>query len=385
MKRFSEIYVILSIFRNCRSSSSNRGANVSANELETKGLVPPSFAAVQQRTPSTTKEKNRWGGYCNHGDILIPTWNHPYVFLLKMLTHDAAEEMIRDNPNVLKNDILLIIMKRRNIQKNMRKCDSHTGLGYLPVNLGYLTLVDDISSPTQRPYNPDGSITPYNPAGYSTVRHSNSNHITNEDPTFKHTLTLLLLIPSSLFTIVKLIEFWLFGRFVILVLGSLDTILVMALYDLKVRRKQLYTFFVNQSGPQKECLILKYEFAYFNRRYHWKLNLTVKNKKLVHYFKSVFFEPNGNASTLKVATILPDSYQFLLMVKKLDVPIQFSAFSNLLADQITLIAVVKNGSYMRLEEVGLVSANYVAIDLIMNSQSNGSLVYKGLRISIVTY
>ncbi|CAG8724692.1 8711_t:CDS:2, partial [Funneliformis mosseae] len=165
-------------------------------------------------------EKNRWGGYCHHGDILFPTWHRPYILLLEMLIHDAAEEMIRENPDLYPPDN----NETKEYTKELEKLrfpywdwaspstifqglpsvlfDEYVHVDNptlqnikirnplraytLPVNLGSLTLVGDISNPTQRPYHPDGSVTPYTPAGYATVRHPSSKYITDENATTFH-------------------------------------------------------------------------------------------------------------------------------------------------------------------------------------------------------
>ncbi|CAG8596625.1 3557_t:CDS:2 [Funneliformis mosseae] len=178
-----------------------------------------------EQEPSTDYhgEKHRWGGYCHHGDILFPTWHRPYVLLLEMLIYDAAEEMINNNPDiyrpgdketeeykqeleklrfpywdwaspstlvqglpsVLTDEYVLVdnpVRKKIKIRNPLRAFT-------LPVNLGTLSLVGDIANPTQRPYIPEGNVTPYTPAGYATTRHPSINYISNVDKTSLNVVT----------------------------------------------------------------------------------------------------------------------------------------------------------------------------------------------------
>ncbi|CAG8476361.1 1811_t:CDS:2 [Cetraspora pellucida] len=179
-----------------------------------------------EKEPNTdwkASDENRWGGYCHHGDILFPTWHRPYVLLLEMLIYQAARDLVYvdkannypagpetdeykkevenirfpywdwASPSTLSSGVPSILFdeyvcidnpkqKNNNIRNPLR---AYT----LPVDLGNLTLVGDVSNPTQRPYKPDGITTPYTPKGYATVRHPNSNYISNQDATSLNVVT----------------------------------------------------------------------------------------------------------------------------------------------------------------------------------------------------
>ncbi|CAG8747602.1 7768_t:CDS:2, partial [Gigaspora rosea] len=52
----------------------------------------------------------------------------------------------------------------------------------LPRDLGTLQLAGNSANPTKRPYKPDGNM-PFTPKGYSTIRHPDSNYVSNQDGT----------------------------------------------------------------------------------------------------------------------------------------------------------------------------------------------------------
>ncbi|CAG8539060.1 22035_t:CDS:2 [Gigaspora margarita] len=170
-----------------------------------------------------SSETNRWGGYCHHGDILFPTWHRPYVLLLEMLVYEAARDLIYNDkaqnypagsetdeykqeveklrfpywdwasPSTLTNGVPSVLFDEyvfvdNPTQKNVRIRNPLRAFT-LPVDLGSLTLVGDVSNPTQRPYSPDGSTTPYTPKGYATVRHPDNNYISNSDATGLNVVT----------------------------------------------------------------------------------------------------------------------------------------------------------------------------------------------------
>ncbi|RIA78882.1 hypothetical protein C1645_795240, partial [Glomus cerebriforme] len=163
------------------------------------------------------KGEPRWGGYCHHGDILFPTWHRPYVLLLEMLICEAAEEIVNNYgdgeeadeykkelekvrfpywdwaspstliqgiPSVFFDEYVYIDNPKSKNVRIRNPLRAYT----LPVNVGTLSLVGDISNPTQRPYNP-GAETPYTPAGYATVRHPDSNYLTVADTTNLNVVT----------------------------------------------------------------------------------------------------------------------------------------------------------------------------------------------------
>ncbi|RIB29670.1 common central domain of tyrosinase-domain-containing protein [Gigaspora rosea] len=168
-----------------------------------------------QSSDWNSSETDRWGGYCHHGDILFPTWHRPYISLIEVLVYEAARDLIYNDknypagsetdeykqeveklrfpywdwasPSTLSSGVPSVLFDEyvfvdNPTQKNV-KIRNPLRAFTLPVDLGSLTLVGDVSNPTQRPYSPDSTTTPYTPKGYATVRHPNSDYISNSDAT----------------------------------------------------------------------------------------------------------------------------------------------------------------------------------------------------------
>ncbi|CAG8802314.1 3142_t:CDS:2, partial [Cetraspora pellucida] len=151
---------------------------------------------------SSELDEGRWGGYCQHGNILFPPWHRPYLLLMesqlvseakeialkypenerqiyveaaKQLRHPywdwADEKAIKGIPEIFISPEIEI-----NSPDGKKKIKNPLKSYTLPVDLSYP--LEKGQNPTDKPnYKiPNMTYNPFTPAGYSTIRHPNSNY-----------------------------------------------------------------------------------------------------------------------------------------------------------------------------------------------------------------
>ncbi|CAG8759176.1 16241_t:CDS:2 [Dentiscutata erythropus] len=429
-------------------------------------------------------ETNRWGGYCHHSDILFPTWHRPYVLLIEMLIYEAASELIKTypasseteeykkeleklrfpywdwaSPSTLANGVPSILFDEYvyidyPAQKNV-KIRNPLRAFTLPVDLGSLILVGDVSNPTQRPYNPEATTTPYTPKGYSTVRHPDSNYISNQDATSLSVITFCSTIFRPTIYQVLLVDKWRqfsnhgdgllepknenYGHYASIEvihdafhdslggagghmsypdIAAFDPIFflhhcnidrLIAIWQachpdawfIKNIKDLGYTYPELEDNPNPPELLrsmLRYYRPNLYLQYHWKLTLTVKKNKVRAPFQiRVFLDlPTANASTptsspnfAGLVSIFARGKETLcanclhnldskvvngsvdltscmerLFINTSPIPSGVSdwVIQNIEPSQITLVAVLKDGSGISLEDAGLMTAYYWMFD-----------------------
>ncbi|KAJ7528377.1 hypothetical protein O6H91_15G000900 [Diphasiastrum complanatum] len=155
-----------------------------------------------------------WGGYCQHGSPLFPTWHRPYVMLLeqsvirqaKLLAETAfgdpdekkAVEAIADQlrfpfwdwanhstrmtgiPDIFTSTEIFLAYQWKSFSRT--KIPNPLKSFVLPKNVGKITASSDVFNPAAKPnYVVPSEGVPFSPLGYPTVRYVNASYMSQND------------------------------------------------------------------------------------------------------------------------------------------------------------------------------------------------------------
>ncbi|KAH7441976.1 hypothetical protein KP509_03G064800 [Ceratopteris richardii] len=154
-----------------------------------------------------------WGGYCQHGSPLFPTWHRPYVMLLEQSIIRQAKQFATTLSDAdekaavqdIADDLRFPYLDWANQSSRVLglpevftitdvpllypwKSFSATSIPnplksfVMPVNVGKPFSSSDVYNPTAKPnYVVPSQGTPYTPEGYATVRHVNASYQSQND------------------------------------------------------------------------------------------------------------------------------------------------------------------------------------------------------------
>ncbi|KAH7282540.1 hypothetical protein KP509_35G035400 [Ceratopteris richardii] len=154
-----------------------------------------------------------WGGYCQHGSPLFPTWHRPYMMLLEQSIIRQAKHLATTLSDAdekaavldMVDDLRLPYLDWANQSTRVLglpevftvtdvpllyrwKSFSATSIPnplksfVIPVSVGKPFSSSDVYNPTAKPnYVVPSQGTPYTPEGYSTVRHVNASYLSQND------------------------------------------------------------------------------------------------------------------------------------------------------------------------------------------------------------
>ncbi|CAG8657383.1 2553_t:CDS:2 [Dentiscutata erythropus] len=168
------------------------------------GLPYTAYDGVTGANPYNSSEfsEGRWGGYCQHGNILFPTWHIPYMMLIENLLVGEAKKIAAQYPLNQRDRYIEAAKQLRHPywdwadEKAIKgvpeifmsptiEINTPSGKKNVSNPLKSYTLPTDISEPLQKGQNPTDkpnynvpnmSYIPYTPKGYPTVRYPNSNY-----------------------------------------------------------------------------------------------------------------------------------------------------------------------------------------------------------------
>ncbi|CAG8795097.1 13519_t:CDS:2 [Dentiscutata erythropus] len=168
------------------------------------GLPYTAYDGVTGSDPYKSSEisEGRWGGYCQHGSALFPTWHRPYMFLFENLLINEVKQIALQYPSNQRNkyieaakqlrhpywdwadekaakgvpDIFLTPTIEINTPKGKKNVSNPLRNYILPTNLSIP--LQKGQNPTDKPnyHIPNMTYNPYTPKGYTTIRHPNSNY-----------------------------------------------------------------------------------------------------------------------------------------------------------------------------------------------------------------
>ncbi|CAG8709016.1 7080_t:CDS:2, partial [Gigaspora rosea] len=149
--------------------------------------------------------KDRWGGYCHHGDSIFITWHRPYMLLFEsILVNEANKIALQYNDNEkgkyveaakqLRHpyldwadekaiegvpEIFLIPEIEINTPNGRKKVKNPLKSYTLPVDLSHP--LEQGHNPWDKPHYIIPTSVPFTPAGYPTIRYPNANYEDQND------------------------------------------------------------------------------------------------------------------------------------------------------------------------------------------------------------
>ncbi|CAG8613985.1 656_t:CDS:2 [Gigaspora margarita] len=168
------------------------------------GLPYSAYDGVTGSNPykSSDFSEGRWGGYCNHGNVLFPSWHRPYMLLIENLLINEAKQIALQYPSRQRKkyidaakqlrhpywdwadekaakgvpEVFLISTLEINTPNGKKNVSNPLRNYILPTNLS--VPLEKGQNPTDKPnyHIPNMTYNPYTPKGYPTIRHPNSNY-----------------------------------------------------------------------------------------------------------------------------------------------------------------------------------------------------------------